>query len=57
MRWTRRPTSLVVRKGSLFTEDVELPGASIESVDDGRVYLILSKAEVERAASRGRPAS
>ncbi|MDP8921985.1 MAG: PRC-barrel domain-containing protein [Chloroflexota bacterium] len=53
---TRRPTRLVVRKGFLFTEDVELPWTSIDGVDDGTVYLTLSKSEVERAAREHRPA-
>ena len=52
---TRRPTRLVVRKGFLFTSDVELPGTAIDGVDDGKVYLTLSKAEVEGAASEHRP--
>ena len=54
---TRLPTRLVVRKGFLFTEDVELPWSEIDGVDDGKVYLTLSKGEVERAASEHRPAS
>ena len=52
---TRRPTRLVVRKGFLFTEDVELPWTAVDGVDDGKVYLTLSKDEVERAASEHRP--
>jgi sporulation protein YlmC with PRC-barrel domain len=54
---TRRPTRLVVRQGFLFTEDVELPWTAIDGVDDGKVYLTLSKGEVEGAASEHRPAS
>ncbi len=53
---TRRPTRLVVRKGFLFTEDVELPWTAIDGVDDGKVHLTLSKGEVEGAASEHRPA-
>jgi uncharacterized protein YrrD len=43
-----RPTALVIRKGFLFTEDVELPAGLISSVDDDRVYLDARKDELER---------
>ncbi|MCC7106909.1 MAG: PRC-barrel domain-containing protein [Chloroflexi bacterium] len=45
---TGRPTRLVMRKGFLFTHDVELPADVIQSVDDGTVLLKLVKEEVER---------
>lgn len=51
---TRRPTRLVIRKGFLFTADIELPWTAIDGVDDGKVYLTLAKDEVERAASEHR---
>jgi len=50
---SRHPTRLVVRKGFLFTTDVDLPGSAIDGIEDGKVYLKLTKAEVERAASKG----
>jgi uncharacterized protein YrrD len=45
---TGRPTALVIRKGFLFTEDVELPVGLISSVDDDRVYLDARGDELER---------
>lgn len=47
---TGRPVSFVVRKGFLFTEDLELPASLIESVDDGVVYLNVDKDQVSDAA-------
>lgn len=49
---SRQPTHLVVRKGFLFTTDVELPGSAVDGVEDGTVSLKLTKDEVERAASK-----
>jgi uncharacterized protein YrrD len=45
---TGRPTMLVIRKGFLFTEDVEIPAGLISSVDDDRVYLDARHDELER---------
>ena len=36
---TGRPTTLVIRKGFLFTDDIEIPVGLISSLDDDRVYL------------------
>ena len=44
---TGRPTMLVIRKGFLFTEDVEIPAGLISSVDDDVVYLDVRHDEVE----------
>jgi uncharacterized protein YrrD len=49
---TGRPSALVVRKGFLFTEDVELPASLIASVDDGVVYLNVDKEAVRQHAGR-----
>jgi uncharacterized protein YrrD len=51
---TGRPTRLVMRKGFLFTHDVNLPADVIQSVDDGIVLLKLTKDEVERRFSEPR---
>lgn len=45
---TARPTRLVVRKGFLFTDDVEVPVNLISSVGDGVVYLDAVKDELDR---------
>ena len=45
---TGRPTVLVVRKGFLFTQDVELPAGLIASVGDGVVYLDVRPDELDR---------
>ena len=45
---TERPTKLVIRKGFLFTEDVEVPVDLISSVDDDVVYLDVRHDELER---------
>jgi sporulation protein YlmC with PRC-barrel domain len=45
---TERPTTLVIRKGFLFTEDVEVPVGLISSVDDDVVYLDVRSDEAER---------
>jgi sporulation protein YlmC with PRC-barrel domain len=45
---TERPTMLVIRKGFLFTEDVEVPVGLISSVDDDVVYLDAQHDELER---------
>jgi hypothetical protein len=38
---------LVIRKGFLFTEDVEIPAGLISSVDDDVVYLDVRHDELE----------
>ena len=43
-----RPTMLEIRKGFLFTEDVEVPAGLISSVDDDVVYLDVRHDELER---------
>jgi len=45
---TARPTRLVVRKGFLFTDDVEVPVRLISSVGDGVVYLDALKDELDQ---------
>lgn len=45
---TRRPSAIVVRKGFLFHEDVELPASMIASVGDHVVYLNVDRAEAQR---------
>jgi sporulation protein YlmC with PRC-barrel domain len=45
---TGRPTMLVIRKGFLFTEDVEVPVNLIASVDDDVVYMDVRHDELER---------
>lgn len=50
---TGHPTRFVIRKGLLFTEDLELPVSTIASVDDGVVYLNLDR---EQALEFARPA-
>ncbi|HZP83364.1 MAG TPA: PRC-barrel domain-containing protein [Chthonomonadaceae bacterium] len=47
---TGQPTALVVSRGLLFTEHVELPARAIVSVDDDTVYLNLTKAQLQQAA-------
>ena len=41
-----RLTSIVVRKGFIFTEDRELPASAITRVDDGVIYLRVGKHEL-----------
>jgi uncharacterized protein YrrD len=45
---TQRASRVVVRRGVLFTEDVELPGEWVESFDDERVTLNVDKVTVEQ---------
>ena len=47
---SHKPSSVVVRSGFVFTEDVELPGDWIESYDDFRVTLNVDKPTVEHLA-------
>jgi sporulation protein YlmC with PRC-barrel domain len=49
---SRRPASFVVRRGLITTEEIELPAASIASVDDRIVYLHLTKEEIEARFSQ-----
>jgi len=49
---TGRPAALVIRKGFLFTEDVEVPVGLISSLDDDRVYLDARHDELERYLKR-----
>ncbi|HLG70463.1 MAG TPA: PRC-barrel domain-containing protein [Chloroflexota bacterium] len=49
---SHKPSSVVVRRGVLFTEDVELPGDWVASVDDERVTLNVDKVTVEQLAKR-----
>ena len=51
---TRRPTSFVVRRGFLFSHEVELPVDAVRSVGRGVVYVDLDPAEA-RAHARARP--
>ena len=44
---TGRPTKITIRKGILFTEDVELSADTIERVTDERVYLTLDKEQLK----------
>jgi uncharacterized protein YrrD len=45
---TGRPIALVIRKGFLFTEDIEVPVGLISSIDDDRVYLDARHDDLER---------
>ena len=47
---SHKPSSVVVRSGFVFTQDVELPGDWIESYDDYRVTLNVDKPTVEHLA-------
>jgi sporulation protein YlmC with PRC-barrel domain len=41
-----RLTSLIVRKGFIFTQDRELPALVVNRVDDGVIYLRAAKHEL-----------
>jgi len=43
-----RPLAIVIRKGLLFTEDVELPASLIASANDGVVYLTVDGDEAKQ---------
>ena len=45
---SHKPSSVVVRSGFVFTEDVEVAGDWIESYDDDKVTLNVDKPTVER---------
>jgi uncharacterized protein YrrD len=49
---SHRPSSVVLRRGMLFTDDVELPGEWVDRVDDERVMLNVDKVTVESLAKR-----
>ena len=44
---TGHPVSLLVRRGFLFSEDVEIPAEAVSSVDDEVVYLKADKESVD----------
>ena len=48
---TGKPSRLIVRKGFLLTESLDVPLSAIASVDDGAVVLNLSKDEALRIAT------
>ena len=52
---SRRPAGLVVKRGLLNTEEIELPADSIASVDDRIIHLRLTKEEVEARFAQTRP--
>ena len=45
---SHKPSSVVVRSGFVFTEDVEIPGDWVESYDDYKVTLNVDKPTVEQ---------
>jgi len=45
---SHKPSSVVVRSGFVFTEDVEIPGDLIDSYDDFKVTLNVDKRTVEQ---------
>jgi uncharacterized protein YrrD len=47
---THKPSRVVMRRGMLFTEDVELPGDWVASMDDQKVLLNVDKVTVEQLA-------
>jgi len=47
---TNKPSRVVVRRGLLFTEDVELPGDWVATMDDQKVMLNVDKVTVEQLA-------
>ena len=49
---SRRPSSLVVQRGLLKTEEIELPASAIAGVDDLVITLRLTKQEVEELFER-----
>lgn len=51
---SRKPSRVILKRGLLVTEDVELPGDWVESVDDERVTLNVDKVTVEQLAKRRR---
>lgn len=49
---TNKPSRVIVKRGFLFTEDVELPGDWVASYDDNTITLNVDKATVEQLAKR-----
>jgi uncharacterized protein YrrD len=49
---SHKPSSVVVRSGFVFTEDVEIPGDWIASYDDYKVTLNVDKPTVEHLGER-----
>jgi len=49
---SHKPSSVVVRSGFIFTEDVEIPGDWVASYDDRVVTLNVDKPTVEHLAGR-----
>ncbi len=47
---THKPSRVILRRGVLFKEDVELPGDWVSSVDDEKVVLNVDKVTVEQLA-------
>jgi uncharacterized protein YrrD len=47
---TQKASRIIVRRGLLFSEDVELPGEWVESFDDEHVMLNVDKVTVEQLA-------
>ena len=47
---SHKPSRVIVRRGVLFSEDVEIPGDWVASVDDERVSLNVDKVTVEQLA-------
>ena len=47
---THKPSRVIVQRGIVFTEDVELPGDWVSSVDDHKVVLNVDKVTVEQLA-------
>ena len=47
---SHKPSRVVVQRGVLFTQDVELPGDWVGSVDEERVVLTVDKVTVEQLA-------
>jgi uncharacterized protein YrrD len=51
---SHKPSRVILKRGLLVTEDVELPGDWVQSVDDERVTLNVDKVTVEQLAKRRR---
>jgi uncharacterized protein YrrD len=47
---THKPSRLIVKRGVLFTEDVELPGDWVASLAADKVVLNVDKVTVEQLA-------
>ncbi|MFI5267083.1 MAG: PRC-barrel domain-containing protein, partial [Chloroflexota bacterium] len=51
---SHKPSRVIVKRGVLFTEDVELPGDWVASMDDNKVMLNVDKVTVEQLAKHQR---